>query len=257
MADPAPSDFTDPAFLAAREAAMRAMPAPPDAPPWRPPSYADALRISEKITSDYRELHRPDSMDVKPSEVCAALQQGGVKNWVLMGLHGYVGYMSDPRATQDVDVLVPYSQKKKAVKAILQRWPTLIVGEMEFVVRFKDPDDLDEKDQPKVVIDLMLPWGKLHEFVLQNHVLVDPKSGHQIPSFEAALACKYAPMVSPYRQFERKAQDAADFRKMIKFHNGVVDRDMLRQLGNMVWENGGEEILSFVDLAMTDKQFPL
>ncbi|WP_182867580.1 hypothetical protein [Stieleria mannarensis] len=257
MADPAPSDFTDPAFLAAREAAMRAAPAPPDAPPWRPPSFADALRVSEKITSDYRELHRPDSMDVKPSEVCAALERSGVKNWMLMGLHGYVGYMSDPRATQDVDVLVPYSQKKKAVKALLGRWPTLVVSEMDFVVRFKDPGDLDDAGRPKAVIDLMLPWGKLHEQILKEHLFDEPSSGHRIPTLEAALACKYAAMVSPYRQFERKTQDSADFRKMVKYRGDGIDRQLLEQLGNLVWENGGQEILSFVDLAMTDKQFPL
>ncbi|PAY19004.1 hypothetical protein CKO51_13705 [Rhodopirellula sp. SM50] len=257
MADPAPSDFTDPAFLAAREAAMRAVPAPPDAPPWRPPSFADALRVSEKITSDYRELHRPDSMDVKPSEVCAALQQGGVKNWVLMGLHGYVGYMSDPRATQDVDVLVPYSQKKKAVKAILDRWPTLVVGEMEFVVRFKDPGDLDEKGQPKVVIDLMLPWGALHEAIIKNCVSTDERTQLRIPTVEAALACKYAAMISPHRLRKKKLLDTADFTNIVEAGEKPFDEPTLRRLGDLVWEKGGEELVRFVEIALNDGQFPL
>ncbi len=257
MADPAPSDFTDPAFLAAREAAMRAVPAPPDAPPWRPPSYADALRISEKITSDYRELHRPDSMDVKPSEVCAALQQGGVKNWVLMGLHGHVGYMSDPRATQHVDVLVPYSQKKRAVKAILERWPTLVVGETEFVVRFKDPDDLDEKGQPKVVIDLMLPWGPLHEAIIKNCVSIDDGTQLRIPTVEAALACKYAAMISPHRLRQKKLLDAADFTNIVEVCEKPLNESTLRLLGDLVWEKGGEELVRFIEIALNDEQFPL
>ena len=61
-------------------------------------------------------------MDITPQDVAQCLVTAGVKNWVLMGLHGYVGYMPQPRATQDVDVMVPYSQKKRAVKAILNQW---------------------------------------------------------------------------------------------------------------------------------------
>jgi len=55
------------------------------------------------------------------------LNAASVKNWVLMGLHGYVGYMPEPRATQDVDVMVPYSQQQRAQKAISEKWPSLEV----------------------------------------------------------------------------------------------------------------------------------
>lgn len=257
MADPVPNDFADPAYIAAREAAMRSVPAPADEPAWRPPSYAEALRISEKITSDYRELHRPKSMDVKPSEVCQVIRDAKIKDWVLMGLHGYVGYMSDPRATQDVDVLVPYSQKKKATKALLAKWPSLIVSEMEFVVRFKDPGDVTADGQAKVVIDLMLPWGALHETILKKYAVVDEESEFRIPTVEAALACKYAAMVSPHRLRKKKLLDTADFTNIVEAAGGTFEEQTLRTLGNLVWENGGEELVRFVQIAIDEEQFPL
>ena len=98
-------------------------------------------------------------MDISPQQVIDVLVAAGVKNWVLMGLHGYVGYLPEPRATQDVDVMVPYGQRKRAVKAIREAWPKLIVRELSQVVRFLDPDDRYRDDEPKPVIDLMQPWG--------------------------------------------------------------------------------------------------
>jgi hypothetical protein len=98
-------------------------------------------------------------MDITPQDVIDALTAAAVKNWVLMGLHGYVGYMPNPRATQDVDVLVSYKQRKRAVKAIADRWPELIVRELSQVTRFLDPSDVDSEGNPKPVIDLMHPWS--------------------------------------------------------------------------------------------------
>ena len=68
-------------------------------------------------------------MDIKPAEVMSCLRAAGVENWCLMGLHGYVGYLPMPRATQDVGIMVPHNQKRKAVKAIIGRWPDLIKEE--------------------------------------------------------------------------------------------------------------------------------
>lgn len=51
-------------------------------------------------------------MDITPQQVIDVFNAAGVKSWVLMGLHGYVGYMPQPRATQDVDVMVRHSERK-------------------------------------------------------------------------------------------------------------------------------------------------
>ena len=62
-------------------------------------------------------------MDIKPQDVIDVLIAAGVKKWVLMGLHGYVGYLPQPRATQEVDVMIAHSNRKRAVKAVREAWP--------------------------------------------------------------------------------------------------------------------------------------
>ena len=143
-------------------------------------------------------------MDITPQDVIDALIAGGVKDWVLMGLHGYVGYMPDPRATQDVDVMVGYNSRARAKKAILMRWPTLVVRELSQVTRFADPADLDASGQPKQVVDLMHPYSPFQDLILKEYVFVDEKTQHRLPTLEAALASKYAAIISPYRDREKK-----------------------------------------------------
>ena len=125
-------------------------------------------------------------MDIKPSEVMDCLRDAGVQNWYLMGLHGYVGYLPMPRATQDVDVMVPHNQKRKAIQAISERWPELVEEEFEPVVRFYDPGELDRDGNKVPVIDLMLPWSRFQETPISG----PPKNRLRISSFIAGFADK-------------------------------------------------------------------
>lgn len=61
--------------------------------------HAHGLDIANHITQNFRETWRPQSMKITPQQVIEAIVAGGVENWVLMGLYGYVGYLSQPRAT--------------------------------------------------------------------------------------------------------------------------------------------------------------
>ena len=136
-----PTDTNSPEYLAARNAAMsrvdlRALDA---GDPTSPCGHEYGLSVSTRLTTDYRTTWRPQSMDIKPAEVMSCLRAAGVENWCLMGLHGYVGYLPMPRATQDVNIMVPHNQKRKAVNAIMGRWPDLIKEEFEPAVRFYDP----------------------------------------------------------------------------------------------------------------------
>ena len=177
-----------------------------DTDPKCPAGHARGMRISVALTSDYRQTHRKGAMDIRPQDVIDVLTAAGVKKWVLMGLHGYVGYLPQPRATQDVDVLISQGDRQRAVKAVRQAWPTLVVEELEVVVRFKDPNDCFADGRPKPVIDLMLPWSRLNEAILKEkeNVLVDPDTQHRIPTVEAALASKYAAIISDFRDREKK-----------------------------------------------------
>ena len=225
--------------------------------PVGPSGHAYGIRVSSRLTSDYRTRVRRLTMDVTPQEVIDCVRQAGIKNWVLMGLHGYVGYLPMPRATQDVDVMVPYSEKARAAKAIAIRWPSLLRRDLSQVVRFLDPEDKDHEGKPKPVIDLMLPWSPFQETILRHHVVTDPQTGNRHPTVEAAIVSKYAPLVSPFRSIEKKAYDAGDLRRIIRANHDRIDRDVIRELGNQVWDQGGEELLTFLDLAMEDKPFPV
>jgi hypothetical protein len=252
-----PSETPDADYFAARDAAQvgRGFEGHDALDPMKPSGHAYGIEVSTRLTSDYRQTHRKEAMDVKPKDVIDCLVGAGVKNWVLMGLHGYVGYLPMPRATQDVDVMVPYSQKTRAVKAITQKWPTLEMTELSQVVRFKDRGDLDQAGDPKPVIDIMLPFGPYQEQILKHHVVVDSATGNRLPTIEAAVVSKYAAVISPYRSFDKKEQDAVDLRRLIKANHQSIDHGSLVELAALVWENGGEEIERFIELALTDQPF--
>ena len=100
------------------------------------------------------------------------LTAAGVKKWVLMGWHGYAGYLPQPRATQDVDVLISYRDRKRVVKALRETWPTLVVQELEPVVQFKDPNDCFADGTPKPVIDLKQPWSPVNDMILNAYAVL-------------------------------------------------------------------------------------
>ena len=215
------------------------------------------IRKSTWLIRSYRELHRRQAMDITPQQVIDVLVKAGVKKWVLMGLHGYVGYLADPRTTQDVDVMVAAGERKKAVKAISAAWPTLLVKQCDVVVRFLDPHDLNRQGDPKPVIDIMQPWSQFQQTILKEFVTIDPATKHRIPRLEAALVSKYAAMISPFRLLEKKEQDAVDFRRIVKANFDGIDHDALKQLADEVYDGGANEIEKFLDIAMSNRPFAL
>ncbi len=162
-----------------------------------------------------------------------------------------------PRATQAVDVMVPYSQKSKAAKAIAARWPMLQQIELSQVIRFMDPGDPDQFGKAKPVIDIMLPWSKFQETISKDHVIVNPETGHRIPTVEAAIVAKYAALISPHRDREKKEYDAGDMRRILKANVDKTNKLTLANLADQVWEQGGVDILRFLELAIENKAFPI
>lgn len=113
----APGDaFVSPEALERRRRALEQMTGPKgmdDLDPKGPSGHAYAIATSTRLTSDFRRTYRKAAVDVTPQEVIDVLNEAGAKQWVLMGLHGYIGYMPDPRATQDVYVMVRHSERKR------------------------------------------------------------------------------------------------------------------------------------------------
>lgn len=196
-------------------------------------------------------------MDVQPDQVARVLIDAKIEPWVLMGLHGYVGYLGDPRATQDVDVMVSCAVKDKAKEAIQRRWPELQANELEMVIRFHDPGESDREGKTKPVLDLMLPCSPFQEINLAEHILIDQETGHHLPTLEAALVSKYAAMVSSYRAPQRKSYDAGDFRLMVLCNRQKIDIATLRDLADAVWDGGGNEIEDFLTIVDRGESFEL
>ena len=254
------SELHTPEFLAARNAAMAQYTGwiGHDAlDPTGPSGHAYGMQVSTRLTSYYRSTHRKDAMDITPQQVIDCLVAADVQNWVLMGLHGYVGYLPMPRATQDVDIMVPISQRNKAAKAIAAQWPSLLRRDLPQVVRFMDGGDLDQDGKPKPVVDLMMPRSPFQITILKDHVRVDSETGHRLPTIEAAIVSKYAAYISPHRDLDKKAFDAGDLGRLFKANWKEIDRERLAALAGQVWEQGAAEIDLFLQLAIDNKPFPV
>lgn len=125
------------------------------------------------------------------------------------------------------------------------------------MARFRDPQDRDAAGQPKPVIDLMLPWAKFQETILKECIVTDEPTGHRIPRLEAALVSKYAAMISPHRDADKREHDCGDFRAMVRANQQAIHRDDLRRLVGQVWEGGPEEIERFLEIALSNQPFPM
>jgi hypothetical protein len=109
----------------------------------------------------------------------------------------------------------------------------------------------------KQVIDIMLPSNSCYQAVLKKYHRIDESKGHRIPIIEAACASKFAALVSPYREWERKQQDAVDLRSIMVPNQATLDRSLLSELGDLVYPEGGRELLEFLQLAIDKKPFPV
>jgi hypothetical protein len=202
--------------------------------------HVRALGISSALTQIYRDMYKADAAMITPADVIRLLNRAKVK-FILMGTHGISGWRDEPRATQDVDVLIRKSDHSKAVKAVRIAYPDLILQELPVVTRFLDP--LDQKP----VIDLMKPEEDLYREAFKDPVRV--AKTHYVPNLEVALACKYAAMVSQWRDAKKKHLDAADFISMVEARHEQIAHDVLFSLGEMVRNGGGREIQRLVEEA--------
>lgn len=225
--------------------------------PPTPVGHAEGIATASSITTYYRQYYRPQSMNITPHQVIELLQAHNIQRWVLMGLYGYVGYLAQPRATQDVDVLIADEEMEQFITAIEERWPALIVERTPVVIRFLDPGEVAIDGKLKQVIDLMRPSDLLYQKILNVEHRSDPSSRYRIPTLAAAVAAKYSAIVSPYRQWERKQQDAVDLRNIILPNLEKINRQRLQQLGDLVYPGGGDELLEFLQLAIDHKPFPV
>jgi hypothetical protein len=206
--------------------------------------HAAGLAISSTITSWYIKNMIP------PLEVVRVLNGAKVR-FMLVGAHGLAGWLDEPRATQDVDVLVGYRQHQKATRALLAAFPHLQPDDQEVVVRLSDPAS------GNVLIDVMKSVQPLHREGLRHTQTVRAEGlTYKVPSLEMALALKFGPMVSPHRADGKKLRDASDFTLIVEGHP-EIDLEKLAELGDLVYPGGGKEIVEIVRKVRAGERLPL
>ena len=187
---------------------------------------------------------------ITPIEVIRVLNKAKI-SFVLVGLHGLVAWMREPRATEDVDVIVALRQHQKAKRVLLKAFPELEAIELEVVTRFRMPGT------ETVLIDVMKPNQQPHREVFKNTRTVQSEGEtYRIPSLEMALTMKFAPMISLTRAEEDKHQDAHDFIHLAK-QNPDIDLVKLASLGETIYSGGGAEIVELVRKARAGERMRL
>jgi hypothetical protein len=148
--------------------------------------------------------------------------------------------MRKHRANEDVDILVASRGHKKAAKALLEAFPYLEVQDEDVVTRLRD------LESAVVMIDLIKPNQPLFREILKHgHPVTSGGQTYQIPTLEAALAMKFAPMISLNRAEADRYQDAHDFMYMVS-SNSEIDLAQLEKFGALVYASGGKEIVEMV-----------
>jgi hypothetical protein len=175
---------------------------------------------------------------LSPLDVIRVLNQHKI-SFVLVGTYGCAGWR-EARATEDIDVVIALRQVKKATGFLLKKFSFLEAEDQEVFVHLKD------KESKRSLIDLVKPVSlHLHAVFKYTKTVELKNQTYRIPSCEMALVLKFAPLISPTRDYARKFQNAADFMIMAK-RNSDIDLDTLKKLGDLVYNGGGKEIVEMV-----------
>jgi hypothetical protein len=176
---------------------------------------------------------------IKPEDVIRVLNAAQI-DFVLAGAHALGGWIGEPRATQDVDVIISTRLVRKAVRVLLNAFHELQERDEGVVVRLRNPKTSE------VSIDVMKTDQPIFKAALKNTQRVRfARRTYKIPSLEMALALKFVPMVSPNREDRKKYMDAHDFISIVK-KNPTIDLDKLSTLGELIYPGGGKEIVEIV-----------
>jgi hypothetical protein len=193
--------------------------------------HLQAMHTSSELTRWFRREREPAMVRVTPENVIAALNRVKI-NPVLMGTYGLGGYRSEPRATQDVDVLV--KEIRNAVRILVTEFPNLELCEDSTAIHLLSPAN------GKPLIDVMKPTAKMR--LVFRHTIRIGKT-HRIPELEMGLVCKFIAMRAPNRRFTRGLLNLCDFIDIFEHNRTVVDLAKLEYLAENSQRGGGDRIL--------------
>ncbi len=187
---------------------------------------------------------------VTPLQMIRVLNAAGIR-FVLVGCHSIGGWMDEPRASEDVDVLVSARGVSKAVRELLVAFPHLEKNQDEAFVHLRD------RKTQAAAIDIVKPTSELLRTALKKICEVElAGEKYRIPSVEMALTLTFSRMKSLTWGNAKKYMDAHDFIAMVKV-NPMIDLTLLATLGDLVCPDGGVEIVQTVGQASRDETLTL
>jgi hypothetical protein len=201
-------------------------------------SHLQALEISSRLTTYFRQSHQPKATQVTPERVIEVLHGVGIKP-VLMGTHGLGGWRDEPRASQDVDVLVRKKDFSKTIRALQEEYPKLTLDTRAMMTRFMDPATRLR------VIDVLAPAQQVCQLIFRHTIPVGKT--YLIPDLEMALAAKFAAMLSPTCEMSMKYLHAGDLYNVVGHNRGDISVTKLRHLAAKVIQGGGAKIGRLVE----------
>ncbi|MBD3406145.1 MAG: hypothetical protein GF411_08475 [Candidatus Lokiarchaeota archaeon] len=126
---------------------------------------------------------------ISSSDISSLLSSNNIKH-VIIGAHALGGITSEPRATQDVDVVVKEGDYDKTVDLITKTYPDT----------YDDGNRIKDKTG-NVLVDVLTDRNPIYRMVMRY--------GKITP--EMMLVMKFLSSKSPLRRKDKKIQDKADF----------------------------------------------
>ncbi|MET0388169.1 MAG: hypothetical protein ABW321_19510 [Polyangiales bacterium] len=126
-------------------------------------------------------------------------------------------------------------------RAIQEKYPELIVEDLVYNVRFNSARAAGRVGPER--IDVVRDTAALFRRVLERYSVVIPSRTQpvRLPTTEAAVALKYAAVVSPNRGNESQPQDRVDLLALVTRHR-KLKLEVLRELGDLVYPGGGKAL---------------
>jgi hypothetical protein len=211
-------------------------------------SLLDVHRQSLVTSTALSVYYLPNA--VSPLQMIRVLNAAGIR-FVLLGCHSIGGWMDEPRASEDVDVLVSARGVRKAVRDLLTAFSHLEEDEGEAFVHLRD------RKTRAAAIDVVKPLSELLRTALKKTCEVELEGEkYRIPTLEMALALTFSRMKSLTWGNAKKHMDAHYFIAMVKV-NPMIDLTLLAMLGDLVCPDGGVEIVQTVGQASRDETLTL
>jgi hypothetical protein len=156
-----------------------------------------------------------------------------------------VGYHSRPRATIDVDMIVP-RRKLKLIAAALRRRGYVIKTHQDLVQVFPPGADTEKAEQ---IADLVS--REANPVLRAAFDQVEPANvlGHHVKVVNrgALVALKFHAGISPTRATGDRHQDITDIARVIETSFGPADADVAVHIAERIHKGAGSELLKLID----------